>query len=97
MHVSTLFFSFSHRFILTLLINQDHVYHTRIFNHQAHSTQHNTHTPHATHTHTHTHEHIPTSLLPHFHSTKMHEGSRRPINRLERRGVEEDEYKIFTL
>ena len=64
--------------------------------HTPHHTTTHTHTvhTHTRHTHTrHTHTHVPTSLLSLFHSTKMHEGSRRPINRLEeeKEEVEEDQ------
>ena len=50
----------------------------------------NIHTPHTHTRHTHIYM-FPHPFLSLFHSTKMHEGSRRPINRLEEEKEEVEE------
>ena len=73
-----------------MFISQDYL----AIKHTLHNTTTHTHGTHihTPHTHSaHTHIHVPTPLFILFHSTKMHEGSRRPINRLEEEKEEEEE------
>ena len=77
-----------------MFITQDYLtiihtlHHTTTHTHAAHTYTRHTHTRH-TYVYT-----FPRPVLSLFHSTKMHEGSRRPINRLEEEKEEEEEELI---